>query len=50
MAQTEEKGNDGAKPTDSQENGETNAKPMSFEEAMAAGLVPAHIVDKETNE
>jgi GAF domain-containing protein len=47
---SEERGSDGAKPTDSQENGETTIKPMSFEEAMAAGLVPDHIKNRETDE
>jgi hypothetical protein len=46
---SEEKGSDGAKPTDTQENGEANTQPMSFEEAVAAGLVPDHIMNRETD-
>jgi GAF domain-containing protein len=41
--------NSGSKPMSS-ENDKGDTKPLSFEEAIAAGLVPSHIMNRETDE
>jgi GAF domain-containing protein len=37
-------------PTNLEQKSDRSSKPMSFEDAMAAGLVPDNIVDRETKE
>jgi len=37
------------KPADAETPPQASSKPMSFEEAVAAGLVPAHILDRDAD-
>jgi hypothetical protein len=46
----ENKRDDGSKPMSLEENSDDGSKTMSFEEAVAAGLVPTHIVSKEMDQ